>query len=33
VKSIAYDKQADRWSIVLKQTWGDKTYNIQVEDK
>jgi ketosteroid isomerase-like protein len=33
VKSIAYDKQADQWNIVLKQTWGDKTYNIQVEDK
>jgi hypothetical protein len=33
VKSIAYDKQADRWNVALKETWGDKTYNIQVEDK
>jgi hypothetical protein len=33
VKSIAYDKQADKWSIALKETWGDKVYNIQVEDK
>lgn len=33
VKSIEYDKQADRWNIVLKETWGGKTYNIKVADK
>lgn len=33
LKSITYDKSADRWNIALKETWGDKIYNIQVEDK
>ena len=33
VKSIEYDKQADKWNIELKETWGEKTYHIQIEDK
>lgn len=33
LKSIVYDKQADRWNIELKEIWSDNIYNIQIEDK
>jgi hypothetical protein len=32
VKFIEYNKQTDKWNIVLKETWGDKIVNIEVED-
>ena len=32
MKSIEYDKQADRWNVVLKEIWSEKIVNMQVED-
>jgi hypothetical protein len=33
VKALEYDKEKDKWNIELKEALGDKTYNVQVEDK
>lgn len=33
LKSIVYDKQADRWNVELKEIWSDKIDIIQIEDK
>jgi hypothetical protein len=32
VKSIAYDKQADRWNMEIKEIWEEKIYHIQIQD-